>query len=1721
MHKILTVFVFVLSGLFVQAQTFNGTGGAVPGSSTVQTCFPLPVSGVGAINDVSNGLSGVCINMTHPNTDELEIVLKAPDGTVVPLTIQNGGDGNNYTNTCFSATATSSIKFANAPFTGTFEPEGYLGAVNNGQNANGTWQLCVQDRRTSSNAGTLNNWSITFSNTPAPQPPAFPVCTNTLPAASSCANATAVCDFNGLCGNTSGSSVQDWVGSGLNSCFGLQNNSFIKFIAAANTASFTVWVPTNNGGTTGGIQMLFFGGTCNAGPVTTHGCYPHIFPYQSSSNPVATIITANGLTPGNTYYLMFDGFNNDIATFRIAAKSGVNFLNINPGAPSICNGQSINLTASGSDGTYSWSPSGGLNTTAGANVSANPTTTATYTVSSTTSTGCNLTKDVTVTVNNLPAITTQPSTTVQNICQNKPVTALNIVANAGSGTISSYQWYVTTSNNNTSGAPIPFATLSSYTPSSANVGTVYFYCRVTNSNGCTITSNVSGALIVSALVATPTASATVQPTCAAPTGTIAVTLPAGANIQYSVDGVNYQTSGTFSGLAPGITYNVTAKNISTGCVSAARAVMVNPPPAGPAVSASITLQPTCVLPTGVITVSSPTGADYEYSVDGIIYQPTLIFSGLTNSTTYTVTLRQISTGCISPILPLTINAIAGAPAKPDATVTHPDCNIANGTITVTAPLNANYEYSVGGAYQAGLSFNGLTPGNNYPVTVKDITTGCVSVPLDTAINIFVPIASPAVISPVTYCQNAPSVALTAAGSNLKWYAGLTTPTVLPSAPLPSTATAGSIKYYVSQTVAGCEGTRDSITVTVSPTPSLPVTAGNTTTYCENGNASVLTATGSNLQWYDIANGGSPLPGAPIPNTSSPGNPTYYVTQTADGCESGRAAIAITVNATPASPGIANPNIQYCQNTTATTLTATGSNLRWYDINGTQYVSAPVPSTANTGSTLYFVSQTVNGCESGRDIITVTVVAVATPPVTAPVNYCLNQTPSALTAVGIGLKWYSTLTSTTALPSAPMPVTTTIGSTKYYVSQLINGCESRKDSIEVTVKPTSAAPGVISPLEFCQNTTAPALTATGNNLLWYADANGGTGSTTAPTPQTAVTRTNFYYVTQNNNGCESNPRTAITVTINVTSTAVAGFHYSSDTYCLNAVTAPSPSYDLGFTQGGTFTSRPAGLNINATTGDITLPSSSTGTYDVTYTYNTNGCINGNASSTTITLNPPIPTELRFSYSSPVCKDAAPVVPQTFANFTTGGTFTSIPTTGLSINAAGVVDVSNSQPGFYTVIYSVAEQGCRNADSRRAAITIVDTSSPVTKFDYSSTDICLTSGATSPTITKANGFITGGVFTATPAGLNINSGTGDINIGLSIPGTYTIKYSVPALGCRLAGSDSLILKLKTYGNPVVGFSYVGPVCEGGNNAIPVPDANFTDGGTYSALTAGLEVDAISGMINLSQSIPGSHSIKYEVAQGICNPVGSSTAAITVLAQPQAPTVTSAGICGEGSIVLNASSSGIISWYTEAALLNQVYIGSSFSTFITGTTKYYVTNTVGTCESKPAIANAIVNPVPAKPFLGGDTSICPNEKLILKAGTYNSYLWQDGSTNSTYTVAAQGNYKVIVSTGPGCSDSADINITILEDCNDIIFPSAFAPNGLNKTFGALGNMVPVSKYLLRIFNRYGQEIFATSDPLKKWEGTYQGKPVNIGAYVYIATYVYKNRINKVKKGTVTVVR
>lgn len=118
---------------------------------------------------------------------------------------------------------------------------------------------------------------------------------------------------------------------------------------------------------------------------------------------------------------------------------------------------------------------------------------------------------VNLTVQNTAAITTQPSITVQNLCQSAAATALSVTA---TGTALTYQWYSNTTATNSGGTPVGTSS-ASYTPVTTTAGTLYYYCEVTASCGVSATSNVSGAVNVTAIPSAPagTINVSANPSC--------------------------------------------------------------------------------------------------------------------------------------------------------------------------------------------------------------------------------------------------------------------------------------------------------------------------------------------------------------------------------------------------------------------------------------------------------------------------------------------------------------------------------------------------------------------------------------------------------------------------------------------------------------------------------------------------------------------------------------------------------------------------------------------------------------------------------------------------------------------------------------------------------------------------------------------------------------------------------------------------------------------------------------------------------------------------------------------------------------------------------------------------------------------------------------------------------------------------------------------------------
>lgn len=157
---------FLAFPCLVHAQTFSGSGGAIPDDGN-SISFQIDASGLpNALNATNFGVERVCINVVHQWVSDLSISLVAPDGTVVPLVSGVGGDTDGFVNTCLSGNSNTALFEVWYPFTGEFRPFGDMGQVNNGQDPNGGWKLNILDTYAFADSGELLDWSITFGPNP-------------------------------------------------------------------------------------------------------------------------------------------------------------------------------------------------------------------------------------------------------------------------------------------------------------------------------------------------------------------------------------------------------------------------------------------------------------------------------------------------------------------------------------------------------------------------------------------------------------------------------------------------------------------------------------------------------------------------------------------------------------------------------------------------------------------------------------------------------------------------------------------------------------------------------------------------------------------------------------------------------------------------------------------------------------------------------------------------------------------------------------------------------------------------------------------------------------------------------------------------------------------------------------------------------------------------------------------------------------------------------------------------------------------------------------------------------------------------------------------------------------------------------------------------------------------------------------------------------------------
>uniref|UniRef100_UPI0037C010D9 Ig-like domain-containing protein n=1 Tax=Flavobacterium macrobrachii TaxID=591204 RepID=UPI0037C010D9 len=332
---------------------------------------------------------------------------------------------------------------------------------------------------------------------------------------------------------------------------------------------------------------------------------------------------------------------------------------------------------------------------------------------------------------------------------------------------------------------------------------------------------------------------------------------------------------------------------------------------------------------------------------------------------------------------------------------------------------------------------------------------------------------------------------------------------------------GTYNGTIRDVVSGCIST--SITLIVNPLPVVPAPTVAPISYCQNSTASPLTATpvaGGTLNWYGTnATGGTASSLAPIPSTVTVGPITYYVSQTVGGCESPRAAIVVTI-----SSSIIPTFIQlgpFCEGQTVPALPSTSSN----SITGTWS-----PSTIdNTTTTTYTFTPNAGQCEL-TSTMTIVINPNPTLVVTNPSVVCspaiVDLTLASVTAgSSTGTLTYWINSEGTTVLNNPSAITT---SGTFYI-KLTNGNCSTIQPVVVTISSSSTLvitnpPAVCSPSTVDLTLASVTAGSSTGTLSYWTNAAG----TTVLNNPNAVTSSGTYYIRLTNGSCSTIQPVVVTI-----------------------------------------------------------------------------------------------------------------------------------------------------------------------------------------------------------------------------------------------------------------------------------------------------------------------------------------------------------------------------------------------------------------------------------------------------------------------------------------------------------------------------------------------------------------------------------------------------------------
>jgi len=251
----------------------------------------------------------------------------------------------------------------------------------------------------------------------------------------------------------------------------------------------------------------------------------------------------------------------------------------------------------------------------------------------------------------------------------------------------------------------------------------------------------------------------------------------------------------------------------------------------------------------------------------------------------------------------------------------------------------------------------------------------------------------------------------------------------------------------------------------------------------------------------------------------------------------------------------------------------------------------------------------------------------------------------------------------------------------------------------------------------------------------------------------------------------------------------------------------------------------------------------------------------------------------------------------------------------------------------------------------------------------------------------------------------------SITASTAGNYAVTVT-NADGCS-ATSSAIAITTSNISTPNITASGSTSICSGSSVTLSVPTGyasySWSDGSTTNSI---------------SPTNSGNYTVTVTNADG-CSTTTTATA-VTVNTPPTA-TITSTGtgaICAGASETLSANS-GMSSyqWYANGTAIS----GATSATYTANASGNYSVSVVDANGCSDISTNYVITnaaPPTATITNSGSNVLCAGDSTILSAPSgMSSYLWSDGSTSQSLTVAAAGNYSVTVTNAGGCSATSTI--------------------------------------------------------------------------------------------------